>query len=420
MTAPTVDRIEDLLRELAPRVLGALVRRYGHFDACEDAVQEALLAASQQWPAAEIPDNPLAWLIRVASRRLTDELRSEQARRRREETVATQVPLDHYLAPSAEGEAAGKPEDQDDALILLFLCCHPSLPRPSQLALTLRAVGGLTTEEVARGLLVPEETLRKRITRAKQTIKKSGLPFRLPPAAERAERLAAVLQVLYLIFNEGYTSLDRSELADEAIRITRLAYAVLPDDGEVAGLLALMLLTDARRAARTEDGDLVPLDKQDRSKWNRAYIAEGTALVTDAMSRTALGPYQLQAAIAALHDEAESTEATDWRQIVGLYDLLLTLSDNPMAKLNRAVAIAQVLGPQAGLDLLDELGNDPRLANHHRLETARAHFLEQAGQLQEAREHYLKAARLTTSQPERRHLNARAVALEGPRKSRSS
>ncbi|MFC0627816.1 RNA polymerase sigma factor [Kribbella deserti] len=399
---------EDLLRASAPRVLGALVRRYGHFDACEDAVQEALLAAALQWPQEGRPDDPLAWLIRVASRRLTDELRSQEARRRREDTVALQVPMDHYLAPAADEPR----EVHDDALILLFLCCHPSLPRPSQLALTLRAVGGLTTEEIARGLLVPEETLRKRITRAKQTIKKSGLPFRMPPVAERAERLAAVRQVLYLIFNEGYTSLGRSELADEAIRITRLASAVLPDDGEVAGLLALLLLTDARRTARTgPDGELVPLDEQDRTLWNQAYIAEGTALVTDAMARTALGPYQLQAAIAALHDEADSPERTDWRQILGLYDLLVRFSDNPVAKLNRAVAVARVLGPQAGLELLDELETDPRLANHHRLETARAHFLEQAGRIQEAREHYLKAARLTTSQAERRHLNARATRL---------
>jgi len=310
-----VPSLEDLLRSLAPKVLGALVRRYGHFDACEDAVQEALLAAAVQWPSEGRPDNPRAWLIRVASRRLTDELRSEQARRRREETVAQQVPI----SPAADGPTTG---DTDDTLVLLFLCCHPSLSRASQIALTLRAVGGLTTDEIARALLVPEETLRKRITRAKQSIKASGVPFRLPPPDERADRLAAVLQVLYLIFNEGYTSLERTELADEAIRITRQAHGVLPDDGEVAGLLALMLLTHARLPARAVNGELVPLDDQDRSLWRTELIAEGTELVTEAMSRTALGPYQLQAAIAAVHDEAPCADKVDWPQVLALYDLL--------------------------------------------------------------------------------------------------
>jgi RNA polymerase sigma factor (sigma-70 family) len=396
--------VEDLLRELAPQVLGALVRRYGHFDACEDAVQEALLAAATQWPDERRPDNPRSWLIRVASRRLTDELRSEQARRRREDVVAAQVPMDHYLAQTS---------DADDSLILLFLCCHPSLSRPSQLALTLRAVGGLTTEEIARALLVPEETMRKRISRAKQTIKSSGIPFRMPPEPERADRLAAVLQVLYLIFNEGYTSLDRTELADEAIRLTRMAHRLLPNDGEVAGLLALMLLTDARRPARTgPDGELVPLAEQDRTRWNAAFIAEGTKLVTDAMSGTTLGPYQLQAAIAAVHDEAAKAENTDWRQILALYNLLTRFSDNPMVVLNRAVAVAMVQGPRAGLDLLDTLDGDTRLATHHRLDAARAHLFEMAGDHDSARTHYLTAARRTTSTAERRYLNGRAARLD--------
>jgi len=399
-----VPSLEDLLRSLAPQVLGALVRRYGHFDACEDAVQEALLAAAVQWPSEGRPDNPRAWLIRVASRRLTDELRSEQARRRREETVAQQVPI----SPAADGPTTG---DTDDTLVLLFLCCHPSLSRASQIALTLRAVGGLTTDEIARALLVPQETLRKRITRAKQSIKASGVPFRLPPPDERADRLAAVLQVLYLIFNEGYTSLERTELADEAIRITRQAHGVLPDDGEVAGLLALMLLTHARLPARAVNGELVPLDDQDRSLWRTELIAEGTELVTEAMSRTALGPYQLQAAIAAVHDEAPCADKVDWPQVLALYDLLLRFTDSPMARLNRAVAVARVQGPHAGLAVLDELQADPRLAEHHRLDAARAHLLELAGDLPAARTAYLTAARRTTSQLERRYLTTQADRL---------
>ncbi|MFC9688910.1 RNA polymerase sigma factor [Kribbella sp. NPDC056951] len=392
------------MRELAPQVLGALVRRYGHFDACEDAVQEALLAASQQWPRDGVPDQPRAWLITVASRRLTDHLRSEEARRRREETVALEVPM-------TDGDS-GTPQDADDSLLLLFLCCHPSLNRAAQIALTLRAVGGLTTDEIARALLVPEETMRKRITRAKQAVRASGALFRPPPAAELPARLAAVLQVLYLIFNEGYTSIDRVDLAEEAIRLSRLTYRLLPDNGEVAGLLALMLLTHARRAARTTaSGDLIRLDEQDRTRWDADAIAEGTALVTDAMSRTALGPYQVQAAIAALHDEAVTAETTDWPQIVALYDLLIRFDDTPVALLNRAVAVAMVQGPRAGLTLIDSVADDPRLTNHHRVAVARAHLLELAGDLPQALEAYLIAARRTTSLPEQRYLNTRAARL---------
>ncbi|MEU4395441.1 DUF6596 domain-containing protein [Kribbella sp. NPDC023855] len=397
---------EHLLRELTPQVLGALVRRYGHFDACEDAVQEALLAASQQWPRDGVPAQPRAWLITVASRRLTDELRSEEARRRRENNQALEIPL---VAPGAD--SAG-PRDADDTLLLLFLCCHPSLNRAGQIALTLRAVGGLTTDEIARALLVPEETMRKRITRAKQSIRTSGVPFRPPPPSELPERLAAVLQVLYLIFNEGYTSTDRVDLAEEAIRLARLAYRLLPDNGEVAGLLALMLLTHARRAARTTPaGDLIRLDEQDRSLWDADAVAEGTTLVTDAMARFPLGPYQLQAAIAALHDEAQTPEATDWPQIVALYDLLVRFDDTPIARLNRAVAIAMVQGPQAGLALIEDLAKDPRLTNHHRVDVARAHLHELAGNHQEALTAYLSAARQTTSLPEQRYLNTRAARL---------
>lgn len=397
---------EHLLRELTPQVLGALVRRYGHFDACEDAVQEALLAASQQWPRDGVPDQPRAWLITVAGRRLTDELRSEEARRRRENNQALEIPL---VAPGADSLG---PRDADDTLLLLFLCCHPSLNAAAQIALTLRAIGGLTTDEIARALLVPEDTMRKRITRAKQSIRTSGVPFRPPPAAELPARLGAVLQVLYLIFNEGYTSTDRVDLAEEAIRLARLTYRLLPENGEVAGLLALMLLTHARRAARTTPaGDLIRLDEQDRALWDSEAIAEGTKLVTDAMTRTALGPYQLQAAIAAVHDEATRADDTDWVQIVALYDLLVRFDDSPVALLNRAVAVAMIQGPRAGLILVDEVAQDPRLANHHRVDVARAHLLELAGDSREALEAYLAAARRTTSLPEQRYLNARAARL---------
>jgi RNA polymerase sigma factor (sigma-70 family) len=407
-------RAEDLLRELAPQVLGALVRRYGHFDTAEDAVQEALLAAAVQWPEQGVPVNSRGWLIRVASRSMTDLLRSEQARRRREETVATQVPPDQFLAPAADVTPSS---DQDDTLILLFLCCHPALTPPSQIALTLRAVGGLTTEEIARAFLVPEATMAQRISRAKQRIKASGIPFRMPPNEERADRLSAVLHVLYLIFNEGYTStsgpnLQRTELTGEAIRLTRFVHRLLPDDGEVAGLLALMLLTDARRPARTgPDGELVPIAEQDRRLWNQEHISEGIALVTDAMARATVGSYQLQAAIAAVHDEAARVEDTDWARILALYGLLMRISDNPMVALNHAVTAAMADGPRTGLALLETLDADNRMATHHRLAAVRAHLLEMAGDHDAAIIHYRTAARRTTSIPERRYLEKRAARL---------
>jgi RNA polymerase sigma factor (sigma-70 family) len=399
-------RVEDLLRGLAPQVLGVLARRYGRFDAAEDAVQEALLAAAVAWPRDGLPENPRAWLITVASRRLTDELRSEQARRRREDTAAAQAP-------------PGEPDtvDEDDTLDLLFLCCHPALSPASQIALTLRAVGGLTTAEIASAFLVPEPTMGQRISRAKQTIKAAGATFGPLPEDQRGERLAAVLHVLYLIFNEGYTAtggaqLQRAELAREAIRLTRAVHALLPDDGEVAGLLALMLLTDARRAARTTpEGGLIPLAEQDRSLWDRAAIEEGIALVSDALARTALGPYQLQAAIAAVHAEAARAEDTDWPQILALYRLLERIAPNPMVTLNHAVALAMVRGPQAGLELLRPLDDDARVANHHRLEAVRAHLHELAGDRDAALASYRAAARRTTSVPEQRYLEGRAARL---------
>ncbi|RVX42300.1 RNA polymerase sigma factor (sigma-70 family) [Nonomuraea polychroma] len=412
MTVP--DRLEDLLREHAPQVLGALVRRYGHFDTAEDAVQEALLAASAQWPADGIPQEPRTWLIRVASRRLIDMLRSEQSRRDREAAEAVRIRPEQYLAPAAD---AGPPAD--DSLVLLFVCCHPALSRPSQVALTLRAVGGLTTAEIAHAFLVPEPTLAQRISRAKKQIKTSGIGFGPPPPAEYAARLDAVLQVLYLIFNEGYVAttgpdLLRTDLAAEAIRLTRMLHRVLPDDGEVAGLLALMLLVHARRTARTDaSGALVPLAEQDRSLWDQREIGEGVALVTHAMSHADLGPYQLQAAIAAVHAEAATAGDTDWRQILGLYDLLERMTDNPVVTLNRAVAVAMVHGPRAGLTFLSYLDDDPRLAGQHRVEAVRGHLLELAGEPDRARECYATAARRTTSRPEQRYLQLKATKLAG-------
>ncbi len=409
------DPVEDLLRRMAPQVLGAVVRRYGHFDAAEDATQEALVAAALRWPQEGVPDNPRGWLITVASRRLTDLLRSEQARRRREDTVAQWALPDQWLAPPADRQAA----ESDDTLILLFMCCHPCLSPASQIALTLRAVGGLTTAEIGRAFLVPEATMTRRISRAKQRIKDSRIPFGLPPPEERDERLGAVLHVLYLIFNEGYAttsgpSLQRTELTAEAIRLARIVHRLLPEDTEVTGLLALMLLTDARRPARTgPHGELIPMAEQDRRRWNADDIAEGVALITEALPRGTTGPYQLQAAIAALHDEAPSTEATDWREIVALYEVLMQISDNPIVALNHAVAVAMAQGPRAGLGLLEKLEANGRLAEDHRLDAVRAHLLERTGDHVGARESYEAAARRATNPPQQRYLRGRAARLAG-------
>jgi RNA polymerase sigma factor (sigma-70 family) len=405
LTTPT--GLEDLLRECAPQVLGAVVRRFGDFGTCEDAVQEALLAAAQQWPAEGVPAHPKGWLITVASRRRIELLRNETARRRREEAV--------HFEPET-----GPATSVDDSLTLLLLCCHPALSTASQIALTLRAVGGLTTAEIARALLVPESTVGQRISRAKQKIREAGATFSLPPPDEREARLVAVRQVLYLIFNEGYTAssgarLHRVELTAEAIRLTRQLHAQLPDDGEVAGLLALMLLTDARRPARTRpDGALVPLAEQDRTRWDAAAIAEGISLITAALARAPIGPYQLQAAIAAVHDEAARPEETDWPQILQLYGMLHALAPGPMVQLNRVVALAEVHGPELGLAQLELAEDDPALRGHHRVAAVRAHLLEMSGHLGSARAAYLEAARLTLSAPEQRYLMSRAAALEPP------
>jgi RNA polymerase sigma factor (sigma-70 family) len=398
--------IYDLLRELAPQVLGALVRRYGQFGACEDAVQEALLAAALQWPSEGTPDNPRAWLTTVATRRLRDEWRSESARQRREETVA---------ALELRGPAATPAED--DTLTLLFLCCHPALSESSQLALTLRAVGGLTTAEIASAFLVPEATMAQRISRAKQRIRSAGAHFELPPETERGGRLRVVMHVLYLIFNEGHTAnsgpaLRRADLTAEAIRLARLLHRLSPGDGEVAGLLALMLLTDARRAARIDaDGWLVPLAEQRRDLWDAAQIREGMTLLARTLGSGRAGPYQLQAAIAAVHDEARTAEATDWPQILALYDILEKVSPGPVVTLNRAVAVAMVHGPRAGLALLETLDGDSRLAEHHRLAAVRAHLYEKAGDAAAAIQHYHAAAARTSSTPERNYLLLKAARL---------
>ncbi len=410
----TASTVGHLLRKLAPQVLGAVARRHDDFAAAEDAVQEALIAAAAQWPAEGIPRNPRGWLYHVALRRLTDQVRSELARRRREEAVASQVWAEWAFVPPPDADVG---VDRDDTLVLLFMCCHPALTPPSAIALTLRAVGGLTTAEIANAFLVPEATMAQRISRAKGSIKASGVPFTMPTADERAERLSAVLHVLYLIFSEGYASsigaeLERTDLSNDAIRLTRAVHGLLPNDGEVAGLLALMLLTDARRAARTgPGGELIPLDEQDRALWDRGLIAEGVALVAAALPRGPVGSYQLQAAISAVHAEAERAEDTDWAQILALYDLLERMSDNPMVSLNRAVAAAMVHGPAAGLELLEPLDADPRMAGHYRLDAVRAHLFEMAGDPERALAHYRAAAERTRSIPERNYLIAKAARL---------
>src|SRR6478735_10318874 len=415
-------RVEPLLRELAPQVLGALARRHRDFGACEDAVQEALLAAAVQWPAEGVPESPRGWLLTVATRRLTDQWRSESARRARETTAAEMAPAQALVAPPADEPPA---QAGDDTLTLLLLCCHPALSAASQVALTLRAVGGLTTAQIASAFLVPESTMAQRISRGKQRIKAAGARFAMPPPAEQAERQQAVLHVLYLIFNEGYTAssgpdLLQGDLTAEAIRLTRTLHLLLPEDGEVTGLLALMLLTDAHRAARTAPGGaLVPLAEQDRTRWNRAEIDEGIALVSAALAGSRPGPFQLQAAVAAVHAEAPRAQDTDWVQIVALYRLLARIAPNPMITLNQAAAVAMVDGPSAGLALLAALDDDDRLAGHHRLAAVRAHLLELAGNRGAARAQYLEAARRTTSLPEKRYLEGKAASLADSDSSRT-
>ncbi|GAA0276490.1 RNA polymerase sigma factor [Cryptosporangium japonicum] len=395
--------VEDLLRRHAPQVLGTLIRRHGQFDACEDAVQEALLAATVQWPDQGIPARPDAWLLTVAHRALVDSWRAEGARRRREERTA--------LDPTTSTTTS------DDSLMLLFLCCHPALSPPSQLALTLRAVGGLTTAEIAAAFLVPEDTMSQRIRRAKHRIRDAGARFAMPPPDQQAQRMTVVLHVLYLMFNEGYTTssgphLHRTDLTTEAVRLTRTLHRLRPAETEAAGLLALMLLTDARRAARTDpDGSLVPLAEQDRTRWDQTLITEGQTLLTRTLGTGPIGPYQIQAAIAALHDEAPTDQDTDWPQILALYTLLADVDPGPVVTLSRAVALAMVHGPAAGLALLGTLDADDRMAHSHRLEAVRAHLLERAGETAAARDAFLAAARATASRPEQHYLTRRAARL---------
>jgi RNA polymerase sigma factor (sigma-70 family) len=417
-TITTSSNIGHLLRDLAPQVLGAVARRHEDFATAEDAVQEALIAAATQWPAEGIPKNPRGWLYHVAVRRLTDYMRSELARRRREDEVASEMSALETVVPALFGEPD---EEEDDTLTLLFMCCHPAVTPPTAIALTLRAVGGLTTAEIASAFFVPEATMAQRISRAKGSIKTSKIPFSMPTDDERAARLSAVFQVLYLIFNEGYVStagpdLQRPDLSNEAIRLARSLRRLLPNDGEAAGLLALMLLTDARRAARTgTSGELIPLDEQDRSRWNQAMIAEGVELLSASLSRGVVGIYQLQAAIAAVHDQAPRVEDTDWAEILGLYGLLERMSDNPMVSLNRAIAAAMVHGPETGLKLIDALDEDARIAGHYRLDAVRGHLYEKSGDIPRAVAHFRAAADGTASIPERNYLLTKLARLTASR-----
>ena len=404
--------LEGIWRGCVPDVLAALVRSYGDFDAAEDAVQEALLAAARQWPTEGVPDNPKGWLIRVASRRVIDQWRSETARLSREQTIALRTPASDLTSPGSDTAAS---TEQDDSLTLLLLCCHPALSRPSQVALTLRAVAGLSTGQIARAFLVPEATMAQRISRAKSRLREIDAPFSVPAAAELPDRVAAAAQVLYLVFTEGHTStagasLSDPPLASEAIRLARQLHARLPTAGEIAGLLALILLTDARRAARLDrNGSLVPLADQDRSLWDHDLIRQGIALVEHALPTGPVGPFQLQAAIAAVHAEARRPEDTDWAQIETLYGMLHAVAPSPVVTLNHAVAVAMVSGPTAGLHMLDPLLRDPQMDKNHRLHAVRAHLLERAGRAAEAQASYLLAARLATSIPEQRYLNAKAA-----------
>ena len=368
-------------------------------------MQEALLVAVDQWTAHGIPEQPRGWLLQVASRKLLDQLRRDQARRRRE----VEVTLREVDAVSVSGA--------DDSLTLLFLSCHPTLSPASAIALTLRAVGGLTTAEIAAAYLVPEATMAQRISRAKQRIKAAGATFTMPPTDE-AERLRAVLHVLYLMFNEGYAAtsgrtLQRVDLSDEAIRLMRSVHEQRPDDQEVTGLLALMLLTDARRAARTDSsGDLVTMADQDRARWDRGLLDEGLSLVDRALAHGPVGEYQLQAAIAAVHARSARADDTDWPQVLDLYGLLEQLTRNPVVRLNRAVAAAMAEGPRTGLALLDAPDDLARAAGEHpRASSVRGHLLEQAGDLDGALACFQEAAARVTSVPEQHYLAAKVARL---------
>ncbi|MGH3703291.1 MAG: RNA polymerase sigma factor [Agromyces sp.] len=396
------------MRAHAPQVLAALLRRYGtgQLDVCEDAVQEALLAAHRQWPRDGRPDDAFAWLLTVARRRMIDRIRSDHHRRDREHAY---VELWQPLAEAPTIHA-------DESIRLLRLCCHPALSRTAQVTLTLRAVAGLTTAQIAHAFLLPESTIAQRISRAKAGIRSAGANF--PPPLGPGDRLDQVLDVIYVMFTEGHTSSSGADpndirLSDEAIRLGRLVHEVQPDHVETAGLLSLMILTDARRAARTDArGALIPLDEQDRSLWDREAISEATDVLDESLTRGTPGPYAIQAAIAALHDEAPSTETTDWPQILALYRLLDYTTQNPVATLNAAVAEAMVHGPEAGLATIDVLVDLGRITDRRRIASVRAHLLERAGRTAEAIEEYRDAAQQTLSIPERDYLTGRARRLE--------
>jgi RNA polymerase sigma factor (sigma-70 family) len=408
--------VEHLLRTEAPQVLGALVRRFGRFDIAEDAVQEALLDANRVWRADGVPENPRTWLIRVGYRRMVDLLRSDQARRRREQEAGMAA-----LAMLEPARRADPPLETDDSLSLLLLCCHPALSTTSQVALTLRAVGGLTTGEIAHAYGTSESTMGTRISRAKQQLARAGARFTPPTEADRDSRMAAVTQVLYLIFNEGYTAsaggeLARVDLTHDAIRLTRMLHCSLPQDAEVTGLLALMLLTESRRDARTGgDDELVPLDEQDRTRWDAELIREGTELIDGVWNRQEVGPYQLQAAIAAVHAAATSPELTDWPQIAVLYLWLERLTPTAPVRLSRVVAVARAYGAVRGLALLDELNRRHRLdedpLTRQRERAVRAHLLQLTGDATGAATLYREAAALTDNRVERRYLLDRAAAM---------
>lgn len=408
--------IERILRDEAPQTLAALTRRFGDFATAEEATQEALLAASRAWASDGVPSEPRSWLIRVGYRRMIDLLRSDRARHRREIEVGAAE-----LAMTGPGGSPGTPPESDDSLTMLILCCHPALPQTSQVALTLRAVGGLTTAEIARAYGTTENTMGTRISRAKQRLTSAGARFVPPTEADRAERTAAVAAVLYLIYNEGYNatagqSLTRVDLSGEAIRLARMLHAAVPDDPETTALLALMLLTESRRGARLAGTDeLVPLDEQDRTRWDTDLIREGTELLNGVWQRGEAGPYRLQAAIAAVHAEAATPQETDWPQIAALYLWLERLTPTAPVRLSRVVAVAKAFGPQRGLALLDEFnrrhGLDRDLLTRARERAVRAHLLQMTGAGREAASLFREAAALTENQVERRYLLAKADAL---------